>query len=127
MGPRSDDRRNARSTRVRRFLSSLCCRPQAAPGHASSSSCGRPQSRIDLEDACLGVKVNSKRFGNVPRKARLLGDARGVIVEHEMDARARRVVCVGQLQEFDEFRAATPFADQTENLARQQTDAGQQG
>src|SRR3974390_1089480 len=52
---------------------------------------------------------------------------RRVVVEHDTDACARGVTCVGHLQEFDELRATMPLANQPENLAGYQIDAGQQG
>jgi len=62
------------------------------------------------QDPCLGVKVNSRRLGSVPRKARL-----------------HRVARAGRFQEFDELRPAMPFAHQAEHFARQQIDTGQPG
>ena len=46
------------------------------------------------QDPCLGVKVNSKRFGSAARKVR-----------------------VGQPQKFDEFHAPVPMAHPAQNLA----------
>jgi len=50
----------------------------------------------------LGREGEFKAVGPSPEKSpRLFGDVRGVIVEHQTDACARRVMRVGQSQKFD--------------------------
>jgi hypothetical protein len=78
------------------------------------------------QDPCLGVKVNSNQLGSVARKARVSWeDVCVMIVEHDTDAGAGRVMGVGQSQEFDEFHAPMPLAYQAQDLARQEVDTSQ--
>jgi len=51
----------------------------------------------------------------------------GVMVEHDPDTCAGRIVRVDQFEEFDELRAAMPLAHQTENFPGKQIDASEQG